>query len=119
MAMSRDEFVELMKDIAATGGDTDDMLDKLKRVQDDFDEREGMLKELGEGRDRFSDDDVMDKDGVKWSVKYDDMRRRYRDRFFTSGEEVKESQNEDIAEDTERPDLSYEALFEGREGNYE
>ena len=60
-----------------------------------------MLRELGESRDKetFTNDDVFDKDGVKWSEKYDDMRRRYRDRFFTSGPAVIEAQEEDIEKD--------------------
>lgn len=120
MALTRDEYVELLKHISETGGDTDDMLEALKRLQDDFDEREGMLRELGESRDKetFTNDDVFDKDGVKWSEKYDDMRRRYRDRFFTSGSAVIEAQEEDIEKDTDSTKMSYDDLFEDREGDY-
>lgn len=120
MALTRDEYVELLKHISETGGDTDDMLEALKRLQDDFDEREGMLRELGESRDKetFTNDDVFDKDGVKWSEKYDDMRRRYRDRFFTSGSAMIEAQEEDIEKDTDSTKMSYDDLFEDREGDY-
>lgn len=120
MALTRDEYVELLKHISETGGDTDDMLEALKRLQDDFDERDGMLRELGESRDKetFTNDDVFDKDGVKWSEKYDDMRRRYRDRFFTSGTAVIEAQEEDIEKDTDSTKMSYDDLFEDREGDY-
>lgn len=120
MALTRDEYVELLKHISETGGDTDDMLEALKRLQDDFDEREGMLRELGESRDKetFTNDDVFDKDGVKWSEKYDDMRRRYRDRFFTTGTAVIEAQEEDIEKDTDSTKMSYDDLFEDREGDY-
>lgn len=120
MALTRDEYVELLKHISETGGDTDDMLEALKRLQDDFDERDGMLRELGESRDKetFTNDDVFDKDGVKWSEKYDDMRRRYRDRFFTSGSAVIEAQEEDIEKDTDSTKMSYDDLFEDREGDY-
>ena len=120
MALTRDEYVELLKHISETGGDTDDMLEALKRLQDDFDEREGMLRELGESRDKetYTNDDVFDKDGVKWSEKYDDMRRRYRDRFFTSGSAVIEAQEEDIEKDTDSTKMSYDDLFEDREGDY-
>lgn len=120
MALTRDEYVELLKHISETGGDTDDMLEALKRLQDDFDEREGMLRELGESRDKetYTNDDVFDKDGVKWSEKYDDMRRRYRDRFFTSGSAMIEAQEEDIEKDTDSTKMSYDDLFEDREGDY-
>lgn len=120
MALTRDEYVELLKHISETGGDTDDMLEALKRLQDDFDEREGMLRELGESRDKetFTNDDVFDKDGVKWSEKYDDMRRRYRDRFFTTGTAVIEAQEDDIEKDSDSTKMSYDDLFEDREGDY-
>lgn len=120
MALTRDEYVELLKHISETGGDTDDMLEALKRLQDDFDEREGMLRELGESRDKetYTNDDVFDKDGVKWSEKYDDMRRRYRDRFFTTGTAVIEAQEEDIEKDSDSTKMSYDDLFEDREGDY-
>nr|DAT89022.1 MAG TPA: hypothetical protein [Caudoviricetes sp.] len=120
MALTRDEYVELLKHISETGGDTDDMLEALKRLQDDFDEREGMLRELGESRDKetYTNDDVFDKDGVKWSEKYDDMRRRYRDRFFTTGTAVIEAQEDDIEKDSDSTKMSYDDLFEDREGDY-
>lgn len=120
MALTRDEYVELLKHISETGGDTDDMLEALKRLQDDFDEREGMLREIGESRDKetYTNDDVFDKDGVKWSEKYDDMRRRYRDRFFTTGTAVIEAQEDDIEKDSDSTKMSYDDLFEDREGDY-
>lgn len=120
MALTRDEYVELLKHISETGGDTDDMLEALKRLQDDFDEREGMLRELGESRDKetYTNDDVFDKDGIKWSEKYDDMRRRYRDRFFTTGTAVIEAQEDDIEKDSDSTKMSYDDLFEDREGDY-
>lgn len=120
MALTRDEYVELLKHISETGGDTDDMLEALKRLQDDFDEREGMLRELGEsrGKETYTNDDVFDKDGVKWSEKYDDMRRRYRDRFFTTGTAVIEAQEDDIEKDSDSTKMSYDDLFEDREGDY-
>lgn len=120
MALTRDEYVELLKRISATGGDTDEMLEDLKKLQDDYDEREGMLKELGESKDKtvYTDDDVMDKDGVKWSEKYDDMRRRYRDRFFGSAYETKEDQLTDIEKDDRSTKMTFDELFRDREGDY-
>lgn len=120
MPMTRDEYVDLIKDISATGGDTDDMMEKLKRLQDDYDEREGMLKKLDEYKDKtvYNDDDVFDQDGVKWSEKYDDMRRRYRDRFFGTIEEAKVDQAEDIKDDDTVTSMSFDDLFKTRQGDY-
>lgn len=131
MAMNREEYVDLLKKIAESGGDTDDMLEMLKRLQDDYDEREGMLRRDGETYDGenaqereevetrgYTDADVMDKDGVRWSMKYDDLRRKYRDRFFTTEEKIKETQDTDVYEDSDVA-MSYDELFEKRGGDYE
>ena len=50
--------------------------------------------------------------------KYDDMRRRYRDRFFTTGTAVIEAQEDDIEKDSDSTKMSYDDLFEDREGDY-
>lgn len=132
MAMNREEYTDLLKKIAETGGDTDDMLEMLRRLQDDYDEREGMLKRDGETYDGeneeeareevetrgYNDDDVMDSDGVRWSVKYDDLRRKYRDRFFTTETKIIESQDTDVYEDSD-VEISFDDLFRERGGDYE
>lgn len=121
MAMTNEEVYELIRKISETGGDTDDMLEDLKKLKDEFDERDGMLKALAEKADRteYTDDDVRDKDGVTWREKYDNERRRYRDRFLTSEYEIKEEQVKDIFEDDTSNFKSFDELFETREGNYE
>lgn len=119
--MTRDEVVELLKKISETGGDTPDMMEDLKRLQDEFDEREGELRRIDEERQnetRYSDSDVFAEDGVRWSEKYDDMRRQYRDRFF-SGPEIVDNQAEDIRLDDESNNLTFDELFEDREGDYQ
>lgn len=52
MAMVKEEHENLLKEIAASGGDTPKMLELLQKLRDDFDEREGMLKRDGEKKDK-------------------------------------------------------------------
>ena len=46
------------------------------------------------------------------------MVRKYRERFFSDEEEVKEEQIEDIRSDNNAYDIEYEDLFKTREGDY-
>ena len=117
MAMTRVEYMQLLEKIADTGGFTESMLDDIQRLRDDYDERMGELERNQEMRDeiRYTDDDVMDSDGVRWSEKYD-MVRRYKARFFGSFEEAKESQSEDVVEDESSTFKDYGELFDNRNG---
>lgn len=62
--------------------------------------------------------DIRDKDGVLWRQKYDDLSRRYRERFFSGRDRAIEDQRRDIEKDDESPVTTFEALFKDREGDY-
>lgn len=120
MAMTREEYMQLLEKISETGGFTENMLDDLQRLRDDFDEREGELQRYKETADRtvYTDDDVMDADGVRWSEKYGNMVKRYKARFFGSFAEAKEEQVEDVREDDKSTFKTFDELFSDREGDY-
>lgn len=117
---------KILRRIMETGGLTDDMENDIKRLQDDFEEREGILKTYGETYDG-EDMDEYDFQGKEQSQiepeedykgKYEEMKQKYLDRFFggvgNEVEEVMEETKEDVQRDgTEQ---SYEDLFEKREG---
>lgn len=92
--LKKEEHENLLKQIADSGGDTANMLDLMQKLRDDFDEREGMLK--------------------KYSEKYADLERKYKERFFTTPKEVQEETEEDVERDGKKQ--SYEDLFTEREG---
>lgn len=52
MAYTREEYENLLKEIANSGGDTPAMMELLQKLRDDYDEREGLLKRYGEERDK-------------------------------------------------------------------
>lgn len=117
---------KILRRIMETGGLTDAMENDIKRLKDDFDEREGILKTYGETYDG-EDKDEYDFKGREQSQisadedykgKYEEMKQKYLDRFFggvgNEVEEIKEETKEDVKRDgTEQ---SFEDLFEKREG---
>lgn len=101
--LTLDEIYGIIKRISETGGDTPEMMDDLKRLQDEIDEREGMLVRY---REQF--------DGENYKEKYEQLKKDYRDRFF-SNEEIKDQQQDDINSDDKSTEYTYEKLFEERE----
>jgi len=117
---------KILRRIMETGGMTDAMEADIKRLQDDFDEREGMLRNYGEVYDGEDIDEYdysprekeVIEDTEDYKGMYEDIRQKYLDRFFggtaNEVEEVKEEQTEDIERDG--TDQTFDDLFEKREG---
>lgn len=137
--MSREEIDRIFDEIRSDGEPTELMEKRLRLLKDELDEREGELRrwrEVKEERreDRREDrreesdevrdegrrnnfDDELDRafDAVEeWKGKYYEMRERYAKRFFTTPEEVKIEQEEDVKRDGTKQ--TFEELFERREG---
>lgn len=116
----------ILRRIMETGGLSDAMENDIKRLQDDFDEREGMLKNYGEvydGEDKDEYDFVPRESttlegGEDYKAKYEDMKQKYLDRFFggvgNEVEDVMEEQEKDVKRDGE--EQTFESLFENKEG---
>lgn len=105
----------LMRRIWETGGLTPDMEEDIKRLKDDFDEREGILKKYGEVYDGEDKDDYdyverpteVGTDASEWETKYNalsedygKLKQRYLDRFF-GGSDVKEDFEDAVADQQE------------------
>lgn len=119
------EAYKIIERIADSGGLDDDMLSDLKKLKDELDEREGMLKKYGE---TYDGEDWRDR-AARAERERDEIRRKYRDRFLygmdkkaeevedekeTDGREIKREQKEDIKRDGKKQ--TFEELFEEREG---
>ena len=138
MALTKKEHEDLLREIAETGGDTANMLELMQKLRDDFDEREGELRGYGEERDKErpegaekederirresrEDDkedrgerrDPLSKDVVS-RAEYDELKRKYIDRFFSTPEEVKKETEKDVKRDGENQ--TFEELFKRKEG---
>lgn len=83
---------EILKRIIGDRDLTDDMLDDIKRLKDSYDEQQGMANH--------------------WKSKYDDLRGRYIERFFTTPEQVIEDTEEDVKDDGGVK--SFDELFDER-----
>lgn len=133
--LTRSGMTKILRRIMESGGMTDDMEKDVQRLQDDFDEREGILRKYGEtydGEDRdeyeFSERDGTsiytpreeDKLADDWRIKYEEMKKRYLDRFFGTDEieddyfETMRKTREDVKRDGEPQ--SFDELLERVEG---
>lgn len=100
--MTRDEFKAKLDRLGELSQENDEVMEILAEINTDRDEMEN--------REVYGQTDVFDSDGVRWSEKYDNMRRRYRERFFSFQEEEK---------DDDSTNMTFDALFDEREGDYE
>lgn len=90
----------LLNRLWETGGLSADMEADIKRLQDDFDEREGMLRKYGEvydGEDREEYEFVEKPSETEdWKGKYEEMKSRYVNRFFNGEETQKDGDSDDF-----------------------
>lgn len=90
----------LLNRLWETGGLSADMEVDIKRLQDDFDEREGMLRKYGEvydGEDREEYEFVEKPSETEdWKGKYEEMKSRYVNRFFNGEETRKDGDSDDF-----------------------
>lgn len=116
-------FTNLLSKIRETGGVTDDMEDTLKKLHDDFNEREGILKKYGEAYDgeleeyNFKEKPTPDYSGEldELQEKYDILVNRYNKRFF--GGSKNEVNSEDVIniDRPERETITVNDLFISKE----
>ena len=116
--LSKEEFLEKLKLISDPATDSERQYELLTEVESDFDDRTRVVDEYAQ-KTFYEDSEVFDNDGVRWSEKYDDMKRRFRDRFFSSIDEPIADQEADIAEDEKAEKKTFDDLFITREGDYE
>lgn len=120
---------KLLRKIMETGGLTNDMADEIKKLKDELDEREGILRKYGEVYDGEDKDEYEWKERQldarevpdEWEKKYYDLKKEYVDRFFGT-DKVKENVTEvlrETEEDVKRDgtEQTIEELFERREGD--
>lgn len=90
--LTRRAMQSVLRRVWDTGGLTPDMENDLKRLQDDFDEREGILRKYGEvydGEDKDEYDWVetrtaAEAQSMNWEERYSQLKQQYMDRFFGS-----------------------------------
>lgn len=103
----------ILSRIFETGGLTEDMEEDIKRLKDEFDEREGMLRKYGEWDEEGDEDgrfEYKEFDREAWREKYDELKKKYIKRFFgdTTVDEYIEKESDKNDDELEK---SIEDLF--------
>ena len=101
MSLTAEEFTAHIHRISELSSNNEEDMNLLNDIQQD--RTEPQLTEV----------DVFDKDGKRFSEKYGDLKKQYRERFFSSIPEVKQDQKKDLEKDSEN--LTFEALFKQRD----
>ena len=137
--MTRRAMDSLLRRIYETGGLTESMEGDIRRILDDFDEREGILRKYGDVYDGDDQEEYEWRDanpdyGVErdttieptvgeerdYRSDYEALKKRYLDRFF--GTDRVEDDRDVIMEETEEDvkrdgtQQTYDELFKRREG---
>lgn len=113
--LTRAGAMKILDEIWESGGLTNDMEGLIMRLRDDFDEREGVLKKYGETYDGDDKDDYdfVENEIEDYKSKYEDLKKKYKERFFGKVEEIKKEQDDDIKRDGTKQ--TFDELFEERE----
>lgn len=106
--LTRRSANNLLQRIWETGGLTPDMEEDIKRLRDDFDEREGILRKYGEVYDGEDKDEyewtetrsAEEGQRTNWQDEYNRMKQRYIDRFF-GGNQTQDTDTS-VLDDTSR-----------------
>lgn len=99
--MTNDEFRERLQSISAMGGDSEAITEALGEIQTAY--------EQVNVAPQYTDADVKDKDGTTWKDKYDEMRTRYRERFFNGSNESNSNDSDNAASSSDT--INFDDLF--------
>lgn len=102
--MTAEERTAIYTHISELTGDNEEVMELLGQLQKDADENQSSA---------YTDSDVMDKDGVRWSEKYAQAQKRYRERFFGGAYEVKDEEPEEKPVEAET--INFDDLFKKEE----
>lgn len=110
MAMTKEEYNNKLKRISELSNDNEEVMGIAREIQaelDSYNERE-----------YYEENQVYDTDGRLWAEKYQEVKKEYRDKFFSTPSEAIENQNNDLKKDNNSANVSFEDLFNNREGDY-
>lgn len=110
MAMTKEEYNNKLKRISELSNDNEEVMGIAREIQaelDSYNEKE-----------YYEENQVYDTDGRLWAEKYQEVKKEYRDKFFNTPSEAIENQNNDLKKDNNSANVSFEDLFNNREGDY-
>ena len=102
--MTAEERTAIYTRISELTGDNEEVMELLGQLQ----------KDAGENQpSTYTDSDVMDKDGVRWSEKYAQAQKRYRVCNVAATPETKEEEPEEKPDEAET--INFDDLFKKEE----
>ena len=110
MEMTKEEYNNKLKRISELSNDNEEVMSIAREIQaelDSYNEKE-----------YYEENQVYDTDGRLWAEKYQEVKKEYRDKFFSTPSEAIENQNNDLKKDNNSANVSFEDLFNNREGDY-
>ena len=120
--LTRNAVNRMLKAIIDSGALTEDMESSLEKLRDDFDEREGILKKYGNVQDGEDIDEYefeaieqaehTDTTEEDFKAKYEELRQKYRDRFWNGESKEVEEETTEVEETEEIEDIKIDDLFE-------
>lgn len=110
--MNKEEIFTALDSFAERLGGDDETLNTVQEIRNEINSRDDEIERLSpfEGA-------AVDKNGKLWTDKYAELSKRYRERFYTTAEEIKEDQKTNIQKDDVSTIKSISELFREREGN--
>ena len=102
--LTEEQRKALFMKISELSGDNEDIMNTLAELQQDDAERSNTST-------AYTEADVQDKDGVRWEKKYNDMKTKYRERFFGAGTTEPEPEPEPEPE-KKAQEITFDDLFE-------
>ena len=102
--LTEEQRKALFMKISELSGDNEDIMNTLAESQQDDAERSNT-------NTAYTEADVQDKDGVRWEKKYNDMKIKYRERFFGAGTPEPEPEPEPDPE-KKAQEITFDDLFE-------
>lgn len=100
--LTAEQRTALFMKISELSGDNEEIMNTLAEIQQDDADRGGTTS-------NFSEADVQDKDGIRWQKKYEDMKIKYRERFFSGSNQEPDPESEPEGDNSE--DITFDDLF--------
>ena len=110
--ISERTYNSIIRNIIDSGGMNEDMTRDMEQLKTELDERNGMLRRYGEITDNEDGSAVFTAkdDNENWRGKYEEMRKRYYDRFF-GDDETEKTVEDEIPKSYERENITINDLL--------
>lgn len=118
---TRKGYGEIFDRLADVNFENEEILNDLKTLRDDMDEKQDVLDSVGMEYDVDITDyeyapKVMDSgNDSEWEPKYRELKKKYIDRFYKGDSEGEVEEEEEEEEDENEDELSVEDLLKGEE----